>query len=63
MVGNKLAKKMMVVEDDVGIDHIRVDQHLFWSLSSSNYHHQLTNFTSRPYNHLQCRPRRLPGIF
>ena len=35
MVGNKLAKKMMVVEDDVGVDQIRVDQRLFWSLSLS----------------------------
>ena len=37
MVGNRLAKLegMMVVEDDVGVDQLRVDQCLFWSLSLS----------------------------
>ena len=35
MVDNKLAKKTMVVEDDVDVDQIRVDQRLFRSLSLS----------------------------
>ena len=62
MVDNKLAKKTMVVEDDVDVDQIRVDQCRCLVLVSFHYHHQLTNFTSRPYNHLQCSPLRLPSF-